>query len=58
MKPVPKTPEFARFTDAVRQILAVPKTEILRREAEAKEVRNRARHGASAPGRASRAKRT
>jgi len=58
MKPTPKTPTFARFTDAVRQILTVPKSEILRREAEAKEARRTARHGGPAPGRASRAKRT
>jgi len=58
MKPTPKTPTFARFEDAVRHMLTVPKTEILRREAEAKEARREARHGASAPGRASRAKRT
>lgn len=57
MKPTPKTPTFARFEDAVRHMLTVPKTEILRREAEAKEARRAARHGASGPGRASRAKR-
>ena len=55
MKPTPKTPTFARFTDAVRQMLTVPKTEILRHEAAAKEARKATRE-ASASGRASRAK--
>jgi hypothetical protein len=39
MKPVPKTPEFTRFVEAMKQIVSVPKTEILRREQQAKEER-------------------
>lgn len=39
MKPVPRTPEFTRFVDAMKHIVSVPKTEILRREQEAKEER-------------------
>ncbi len=53
MKPTPKTPTFARFTEAVRQIVSVPKTEILKREREAKAERQTKRASASA--RASRA---
>ena len=47
MKPTPKTLTFARFMEAVRQIVTVPKTEILRREAEAKEQRKAKRASAS-----------
>jgi hypothetical protein len=47
MKPTPKTPTFARFTDAVRQIVSVPKTEILRLEQQAKEERKAKRSSAS-----------
>jgi hypothetical protein len=50
MKPVPKTPEFTRFVEAMKQIVSVPKAEILRREQQAKEERKLRR--ASASGRA------
>jgi hypothetical protein len=56
MKPTPKTPTFARFTDAVRQMLTVPKTEILKRETDAKEQRKLKRASALPSGRASHAK--
>ena len=47
MKATTKTLTFARFMEAVRQIVTVPKTEILRREAEAKEQRKAKRASAS-----------
>jgi hypothetical protein len=55
MKPTPNTPEWERFTNAVRQIVTVPKTEILKGEQQAKEQRKAKRASASS-GRASRAK--
>jgi hypothetical protein len=55
MKTLPKTPEFQNFTDAMRKILTISKTELLRREVKAKEERKAKRSSASS-GRASRAK--
>ena len=31
MKPPPDNPEFARFTEAMRKIVSVPKAEVMRR---------------------------
>lgn len=39
MKPVPKSPEFERFTNALRHIMSVPKSEIVKREQKQKEAR-------------------
>jgi hypothetical protein len=39
MKPPPKTPEFERFTQALRRIIQVPKAEVQRRMEEAKKNR-------------------
>jgi hypothetical protein len=42
--PVPKVPgktEFERFDNAVRQVLSVPKEQLLRREAQEKRIRER-----------------
>jgi len=47
MKPTPNTPEFRDFTDAMRTILTVSKTELLEREQQAKEKRKAKRHSAS-----------
>jgi len=40
---VPGNSEFERFDNAVRQILSVPKSEILRREAQEKKTAERKR---------------
>lgn len=32
MKPAPKSPEFERFTSAMRHIMSVPKSEIVKRD--------------------------
>ncbi|MGA8736215.1 MAG: hypothetical protein WB558_20020 [Terriglobales bacterium] len=39
MKPPPKTPEFERFTQALRHIVQVPKAEVQRRMEAAKKRR-------------------
>jgi hypothetical protein len=39
MKPAPKSPEFDRFTSALRHILSVPKSEIVKAEQEGKKAR-------------------
>lgn len=39
MKPTPKSPEFERFTSALRYIMSVPKSEVVKREQEQKEAR-------------------
>jgi hypothetical protein len=47
MKPPPKNPEFERFTEALRQIVQVPKKEVLARMSAAKRARQRQRKQAS-----------
>ena len=47
MKTPPNTPEFARFTAAVRDIIAVPKDEMQTRIQEHKESGKRLSKGAS-----------
>ena len=54
MKPIPNTKAFRNFTDAMRTILTVSKTELLEREKQAKEERKVKRSSAS--GRASECK--
>lgn len=44
MKTPPKGPEFERFTDAMRQIMKVSKTEIQRRMEEGKRPKPSASH--------------
>jgi hypothetical protein len=41
MKPPPNDPEFRRFTEAMRQMMKVSKTEILRRMEQEKQGRER-----------------
>jgi|HubBroStandDraft_3_1064219.scaffolds.fasta_scaffold678196_2 hypothetical protein len=55
MKPAPKTPEWDRFTNAVRQIVSVPKSAVVEMQESAKEQRKAKRASASLA-RASRAK--
>jgi hypothetical protein len=55
MKPPPKTPEFERFTEALRQIVQVPKKKVEARMNAAKRERQRQR-GKRASGHASRDK--
>jgi len=43
MKPPPKNPEFARFTDALRHIVQVPKKEIQIRMNAARQERKQQR---------------
>jgi hypothetical protein len=38
-QPLPETHPFARFTEAMKKLVTVPKAEILRREAEYREQR-------------------
>jgi hypothetical protein len=47
MKPPPKTPEFARFTEALRQIVQVPKKEVAAKMNAAKQERQQQRKRAS-----------
>jgi hypothetical protein len=54
MKTTPKTPEFQRFTNAMRAVLTVSKQEILEREKQAQKERKAKRPSVS--GRASHAK--
>jgi hypothetical protein len=47
MKPPPKSPEFTRFTEALRQIVQVPKKEVAARMTAAKRERTGQRKQAS-----------
>ncbi len=48
MKPPPNNPEFAKFTNALRKIVHVPKSEVEARMTAAKRARQRQRKQASA----------
>jgi hypothetical protein len=56
MKPVPKTPEWERFQQAVQKIVTVPKSAVVAMQENAKEQRKAKRASASSSGRASSAK--
>jgi len=38
MKPIPKSPEFERFTSALRHIMSVPKSEVVKTEQKQKDA--------------------